>query len=276
MSVTGQITQAMSPQSPASLQVNVESDDTWSQFNLFMNDSSVITQPGATLPTQVGWAVSQSPVVAVYYPTLAPGGKPVRLTVYAPQGAPNVGDQPVFGYNTEPILVSDFMSGRYQANFFLDPTNATGLLRIMDMANNGAQVWTGQPLSVGLPKSIQVELVGFGSGGLISFTEGEFTSTFASIESTVQSGPNAGQTLQPMPIVPVSGNPSYTDSSTGNVYQYALETGEIATLTATATDISPSYNPQTYWQVKAVPTASTTVGASSAPVARPTRLVSVL
>jgi len=255
--VTAQVVAPMAPQSPATVQFNFSGDDMWTQFVLFLNaGGTLLTKTGtSTGPNQIGWTISQNPVGPQYFPIRLPSGTAGVQTVYQPQGKTIVADSPVFDYTGAPVLVSDFMSGRYQASFLFDPTDITAELRLLDLRNNGAQVWSsGTPFSVGgLPKNIQCEMLGIYDVP-ITFTQGRFRALFNSTASTVQSGPNQGQQIAPVQLKAVLGNPAYTDPSTGWVYQYNPESGEQAlNFGATVTDVSPATAPGTILQVDATP-----------------------
>lgn len=261
------VVEPMAPASPASVQFNFESDDDWVQAVFFMNDATVITQPGSTLPTQVGFGLVLFPVAAVYTPVAPtpPSTTSSILTTYVPQGRIATQDTPVSDYNGLPVLVSDFMAGRYKAEAFLDQTRAQLSLRLLDLLSPnpltgaGKQVWAYGPYPLDtLPKSAAVKLVGWGGApapsGTYDCTAGRFRALYQSVESTVQSGPNEGEQLQAQQIMTTGADPSYNDPLTDNTYAYALQTGEVATLTETWTDASPAGLRSTALQSDAVPT----------------------
>lgn len=240
--VNAQVVQTMAPQDPLTIQLNFEGDDLWTQFNFILNNNgSYLNYPAATGPNQLGFGISQNTVLPLYNPI----GN-IILTQYQPQGYTEFGDTPVNDYSGNPILVSDMMGGRYQISFFLNPTNATASVRLLDLQNNGAQVWSsGTPFNVGgLPKGIQVQLLGIYNQPA-AFTQGTFQVEYFSTQSTVQSGPNKGYVIPPSKIQAVQGPPSFTDPLSGNIYQYNLNSGEQANLTSTFTDISYLSAPQT-------------------------------
>ena len=269
MVVTAQAVEPMYPKSPAAIQFNFSGDNKWTQFVLFMNADGQLLPSGnaQTQPDQVGWTISQNQIVPQYQEIRLPNGTAGVMTVYQPQGKTIVADSPISDPMGNPILVSDFMSGRYMASLLIDPTDVTAALRILDVQNPNpvsglpTQVWSsGTPFPIGdLPKNVQSELVGIylapPADGSITFTAGRFRSTFYSSGSTVQSGPNQGQQIQPVRLKAVVGNPSYTDPVSGWVYAYNPETGELARnfTSLPPADLSNPFAPFTTVQIDAVP-----------------------
>ncbi len=246
----------MVTQDASSVQVNLISDDLWMQLVLFMNNASSGSEYAVAGGYQMGYAQVTFPVAAEYFPFLPPGAPPTKTlvrTVYAPQGRSLSSDSVISDYSSNPLLVSDFLSGRYQLSVFSNPTSLTISPRLLDMNDGGAQVWALPPWSVNtLPKAVDAEIVGWGMGSSAAFTAGRFRTVFGATQSTVQSGPNQGQTIEPQALSVVAGDPTYTDPSSGSVFQYSLETGEGAPLTQSVTDVSQGF-PSTTLQIDAVP-----------------------
>lgn len=219
----------------------MEGDAVWSQFVLFCLDSAAVP-PGPALG-QLGFYVTQNPVAPQYYEI----GNSI-ITKFQPQGYTFNTITAVKDFSGNPILISDYMSGRYRASLFSNPSTVTASLTLFDTTNNNAPVWTsGNPYALGsLPKCIQLQMLGVAGTPMVpaTFAEGQFVATYASLQTTDQS---SGITIRPFNIKAVLNAPSYIDPE-NNVYEYNVNSGELAALTGTITDISPSYAPETILQ----------------------------
>jgi hypothetical protein len=256
MLIDAVVSSPMEPQAPASLQYQLMSDDIWTQLVFFLNNDPSYAVTGGF---QVGFGITQWTNTAEYFPFTPDLSEPsvtAIRTVYTPTGTAFTVDNRITDDNDNPILVSDFMEGRYIAEVFNNPTNATVSARLLDLSNLNilthlpTQVWSsGVPNSLNtLPKSVNCVLVGLGEGESITFTQGGLRVRHISIQSTVQSGPNQGDTIEPQQLDAFLGDPTYTDSETGNIYDYALSTGEASNLNSILSDDSPTGQTSTILQ----------------------------
>lgn len=229
----------LNPTMPTTTQWNFEGDAIWTQFVLFCLASAAVP-PGPALG-ELGFYVTQNPVAPQYYQV----GNSI-ITKFQPQGRTFGTIAAVKDFSGNPILISDYMSGRYRASLFMNPSTVTAFLSLYDtQSSSPAPAWiSGNPYPMGsLPKCVQCQMLGVAGTPMVpaTFTEGSFVSTYTSLQTTDQS---TGITILPFQLKAVLNAPSYIDPE-NNVYEYNLDSGEIAALTGSITDTSPNYAPKT-------------------------------